>query len=205
MHLLEAALAWMAADDDPAWLAMADELAGLCLGRMIEPATGALRESFDSDWARTPDVVGQIVEPGHLYEWAFLLNQWAGMTGRARPAAVSRLIEFADAHGLDRRRGVAINAVLADGRVHDPVARLWAQAERIRAYSIDRHPASDARLDEAIRGLSRFFTGFPGLWFDQLTDGDQFVIEPARATSLYHVVGAVEALMERGRQKGPSR
>jgi mannose/cellobiose epimerase-like protein (N-acyl-D-glucosamine 2-epimerase family) len=28
----------------------------------------------------------------------------------------------------------AINAVLVDGTVHDSVARLWAQAERIRAY-----------------------------------------------------------------------
>jgi mannose-6-phosphate isomerase len=31
MHLLEAALAWFAVDDDPAWRRLADGLAALCL------------------------------------------------------------------------------------------------------------------------------------------------------------------------------
>ena len=31
-------------------------------------------------------------------------------------------------------------------------------------------------------------------WFDQLTVDDRFVPEPARATSLYHIIGAVAEL-----------
>jgi SGNH hydrolase-like domain, acetyltransferase AlgX len=52
---------------------------------------------------------------------------------RKKPEAGGRLITFADAHGIDQVREVSINAVLVDGTVHDPVARLWAPAERICA------------------------------------------------------------------------
>ena len=195
MHLLEAALAWIALDDDPAWRRMADGIATLCLDKFIDPATGALREFFAADWSPAPGIQGRIAEPGHHYEWAFLLDRWAKQTGRDKPAAVGRLIAFADAHGLDARRGVAIGAVLVDGSLHDPVARLWAQAERVRAYAIDRRPGDSERLAAAIRGLRRFLaTPTPGTWFDQLKADDRFVDEPARATSLYHIVGAVAEL-----------
>jgi mannose/cellobiose epimerase-like protein (N-acyl-D-glucosamine 2-epimerase family) len=195
MHLLEAALAWMAIDRDPAWHSMADGVANLCLESFIDPATGALREFFAADWSPAAGMVGRIAEPGHHYEWAFLLDRWAKLTGQERPEAVARLIAFADSHGLDARRGVAVNAVLTDGSPHDPVARLWAQAERIRAYSIDRRPRDEERLTAAIKGLRRFLTTpTPGLWFDRLGDDDRFIVEPARATSLYHIVGAVAEL-----------
>ncbi len=193
MHLLESALAWLAIDDDPAWRRMADAIAMLCLEKFIDPRNGALGEFFASDWSPAPGVEGLIREPGHHYEWAFLLHRWAQLTGRNAPAAAPKLIAFADAFGLDARRGVAVNAVLADGRSHDPVARLWAQAERIRAYVA--HGRSDADVAAAIKGLRRFLaTPAEGVWFDQLGADDVFVMEPARATSLYHIIGAVAEL-----------
>ena len=88
--------------------------------------------------------------------------------------------------------------MLTDGTTRDAVARLWAQAERIRAYLIDRHPGDEDRIAAAIRGLRRFLaTSTPGLWFDQLGADDRFIDEPARATSLYHIVGAVVELAKR--------
>jgi mannose/cellobiose epimerase-like protein (N-acyl-D-glucosamine 2-epimerase family)/glycosyltransferase involved in cell wall biosynthesis len=193
MHLLEAALAWIAVDDDPAWRRMADAIATLCLEKFIDPASGALGEFFAADWTPAPGVEGRICEPGHHYEWAFLLDRWARLTGRTEPGAAARLIAFADSRGLDPRRGVAVNAVLADGGVHDPVARLWAQAERIRAYLAQR--CSDEDVAAAIKGLRRFLaTPTQGVWFDQLGADDAFIPEPARATSLYHIVGAVAEL-----------
>jgi len=192
MHLLESALAWTAIDDDSGWRRMADDIAQLCLTKFIDPATGALREFFAADWSPAPGIEGRIAEPGHHYEWAHLLARWAALTGRDRPPAVDRLIAFADAYGFDSRRGVTINAALIDGSPHDRVARLWAQAERIRAYLVDRRPEDGKRIAAAIRGLRRFLaTPTPGLWFDQLGPDDRFVDEPARATSLYHIVGAV--------------
>ena len=74
MHLLEAALAWIVIDDDPGWRRMADAIATLCLENFIDPATGALGEFFAVGWSPAPGVEGRIREPGHHYEWAFLLR-----------------------------------------------------------------------------------------------------------------------------------
>jgi mannose/cellobiose epimerase-like protein (N-acyl-D-glucosamine 2-epimerase family)/glycosyltransferase involved in cell wall biosynthesis len=203
MHLLEAALAWIAIDDDPAWRHMADGIADLTQDKFIDPASGALREFFAADWSPAPGIQGRICEPGHHYEWALLLDRWARLTGRTKPAAVSRLIAFADAHGIDPERDVAINAVLVDGTIHDPVARLWAQAERIRAYIADGRP--DADVAAAIRGLRRFMVEptrplmwTRGMWYDQMAEDGVCVLEPSRATSLYHIIGAAAELSDAG-------
>jgi glycosyltransferase involved in cell wall biosynthesis len=160
---------------------------------MIEPATGALREFFAADWTPAPGIAGLICEPGHHYEWAFLLDRWAKLAACRKTEAAPRLVAFADSCGIDARRGVAINAVLVDGAVHDPVARLWAQAERVRAYVAGGRGGD--QVATAIKALRRFLaTPTPGLWFDQLDERNVFLVEPARATSLYHIVGAVAEL-----------
>jgi mannose/cellobiose epimerase-like protein (N-acyl-D-glucosamine 2-epimerase family) len=202
MHLLEAALAWIAVDQDPAWRRMADTIAALCLERFVDPASGALREFFSFDWMPAAGVEGRICEPGHQHEWAFLLDRWSKLTGRGKSGAVSRLIAFADVHGVDAGRRVAINAVLVDGTIFDPIARLSAQAERVRAYLASCRP--DCDLADAANGLRRFLaTATQGTWFDQLTADDRLIAEPARATSLYHIVGAVTELLARSQTSPP--
>ena len=195
MHLLEAALAWLSIDPDPVWRRAADELSALCLDRFIDRETGAVRERFGHDWARLSGTPGQVVEPGHHYEWAFLLDRWAKLTSRDRPSAVTKLIAFADRMGIDRHRGVAVNAIRVDGGVHDPVARLWPQAERLRAYVIDRGNGVDRRLHEAIATLWRYLEApLRGLWYENLGADGRFMNEAAPATSLYHIVGAAVEL-----------
>jgi mannose/cellobiose epimerase-like protein (N-acyl-D-glucosamine 2-epimerase family) len=192
MHLLEAALAWLAFDENPAWRFLADHIVALCLDRFIDSRTGVLREFFTADWTPLHGVQGEILEPGHHYEWAFLLDRWAKLRGRDRPAAVSKLIAFADANGIDRQRRVAINAITPGGRSHDPVARLWPQTERVRAYIIERQNSDDAKLSEAIASLWRYLDApLPGLWYENLAADGRFVIEAAPATNLYHIVGAI--------------
>jgi len=195
MHLLEAALAWLAIDPNPIWRDLADEITTLCLDRFIVRDTGALRELFAWDWTPVSGTLGEILEPGHHYEWAFLLDRWSKLTGRNRPSEVPRLIAIADANGLDRKRRVAVNGIKQDGSVADPIARLWPQTERIRAYLIDRHEGDEARLRKAIESLWRYLDApLPGLWYENLAADGRFVVEAAPATSLYHIVGAIGEL-----------
>ncbi len=49
MHMLEAALAWLAVDPNSAWRDLADEIVVLCRDRFIDRNSGALREFFASD------------------------------------------------------------------------------------------------------------------------------------------------------------
>jgi mannose-6-phosphate isomerase len=195
MHLLEAALAWLAIDPNPVWRDLADEIVTLCRDRFIDRDTGALRELFMSDWTPVSGMPGEILEPGHHYEWAFLLDNWAKLTGRSQPLEVRKLIAFADANGLDRQRQVAVNGIRLDGSVADATARLWPQTERIRAYAIDRHDGDETRLRAAIASLSRYLDApLPGLWYENLAADGRFVAAAAPATSLYHIVGAIVEL-----------
>jgi mannose/cellobiose epimerase-like protein (N-acyl-D-glucosamine 2-epimerase family) len=194
MHLFESALAWCAVSADPAWKALADEIGALALEHFIQPQ-GALPELFDEHWAALPeDTKGQAIEPGHQFEWCWLLLCWdAGRGGAARLAA-ERLFEIGSGHGL--RSGVAINALHADFSVKDAATRLWPQTEWLKAASLLGALTGQARYWEsavlAATALQRFLDHpARGLWHDKLTPQGAFVPEPAPASSLYHIVCAI--------------
>ena len=199
MHLFEASLAWMARDPSARWSDLAERIAHLAMSRFVDASTGALREFFDACWAPASGVDGTIVEPGHQFEWAWLLYRWGRLTGSAAAIAVAdRLFEIGAGHGLDRARVVAINA-LDDGFAPlDPSARLWPQTEWIKAALLAAESSlsdrdRDRHLSQAldgIAGLKRYLLP-NGTWRDKLGVNDVFVEEPAPASSLYHIVGAI--------------
>lgn len=197
MHLFEAMLAWNAVDGDPAWRALADEIAELALAKFIQSESGQLREFFDLDWNPAPGVEGRICEPGHQFEWGWLLLRWGKLSGRSdATAAALRMIDDAETHGVDLARGVAINALLDDFSIHDNSARLWPQTERIKAAVLAARTTGEARYwDMAAAGaeglLAYLRTPVAGLWRDKYKPDETFVDEPAPASSFYHIVLAI--------------
>jgi mannose-6-phosphate isomerase len=197
MHLLEAALSWIRVGDDAGWSSLAAEIVALALSRFIDPASGALREHFDADWMPLAGIAGRIVEPGHQFEWAWLLLRWDAAEGGAVRQAAVRLAQLGETHGI--REGVAINELLDDFSVRDGDARLWPQTERLKAAVRLAAVTGDARYwsmaVKAAQGLRRYFdTAVPGLWFDRLTASGRFVPQPAPASSFYHIVCAIDEL-----------
>ncbi len=195
MHLFEAALAGCeVCSESSLWKPLADEIAELALTRFIDPVTGALREFFDEDWNPAPGVSGRIVEPGHQFEWAWLLLRWGGAdNGRARAAAL-RLIDIGEQHGV--RNGLATNSLLDDFTPHDAGARLWPQTERLKAAALAARCTGEARYFSmtvaATHGLSRYLDcPIPGLWYDRIDVEGNVVDEPAPASSFYHLVAAI--------------
>ena len=135
MHMLEAALAWNEAAPDPLWRDLADEIAELCLSRFLDPKSGALLELFDGDWNPLSEADQAAVEPGHQFEWAWLLARWGRLAGRDDAiAAARRLVDIGEIHGVDPGRGLAVNELDLTLDVRDARARLWPQTERIKAH-----------------------------------------------------------------------
>jgi mannose/cellobiose epimerase-like protein (N-acyl-D-glucosamine 2-epimerase family) len=191
MHLFEASLAWAAVDDAPVWYALADEIAGLAMSRFVD-AQGQLHEFFAPGWAFAEGVDGRIVEPGHQFEWAWLLARWAKLRGREDALQAALKMFAAGKRGVDARRGVATQQLLDDGTVHDDVARLWPQTERIKAAVI---LGDDAEAALGVAGLKLYLgTEVQGLWWDKLRPDGAFVDEPAPASSFYHIICAIAEL-----------
>lgn len=201
MHLLEAFLALHAATDAPRWKSKVDHIAGLCENFFVDPATGALLEYFDDDFVPRPGVEGRIVEPGHCFEWAWLFERLA-LTGQSAATAMSdRFVGFARARGVDSKRRVTINELTTDGAVHNADARLWPQAERLKAalaqFRRTGDPMESAEAVKAYAGLFQYFdTPKRGVWRDKLCADGSWIAEPSPGSSLYHITCALAELCD---------
>jgi mannose/cellobiose epimerase-like protein (N-acyl-D-glucosamine 2-epimerase family) len=195
MHLFEASLAWAQVSPDSRWHDLAAELARIALTHFIHGST--LREFFDASWRPAAGIEGRLVEPGHQYEWAYLLLRWdSGKHDDATRVAL-RLIDNTERFGV--HGGVAVNALLDDFSVHDASARLWPQTERLKAAAAAALVTGEQRywnmaLDAATSLREYLATPVAGLWYDRRLPSGEFVSEAAPASSLYHLVGACAQL-----------
>ncbi len=200
MHILEASLAWAAVDDDPAWGLLADEIVELCLKHFLHPETGALQEYFDADWRPLTEAGLDVVEPGHQFEWAWLLIRWGRSRGRPDALEAARtLIRIAEERGVSPMR-MAVNELNQDLSVRDDRHRLWPQTERIKAFvalgalarTEAEATAAREKTAEAATGLLRFFDHpVQGAWWEHINADGAPSQEPSRASSLYHITCAV--------------
>lgn len=199
MHLFEAALAWAAVDPAGPWNALADEIAQLCLTRFIDPAGSFLREFFTADWTPAEGADGRLVEPGHQFEWAWLLTRWAVLRERPDVEAAARRLFQVGSRGVDAARGVAVDALDDTLTISSARARLWPQTERLKAALLlaERNPedraAYLAEALDALVGLDLYLRP-NGTWADKLNPDGSFVDEPAPASSLYHIFAGWEQL-----------
>ena len=203
MHMFEACLAWLEAGGDAEWARIAAMIADLCVDKFLHPQTGALREFFDSDWNPMMGEMGHILEPGHQFEWAWLFMRWSARTKNPKyMLAAQKLMEIAETAGTDPTRGVTFNELWDDFTPKDKNARLWPQTERLKAYcQLSRMisgPDRDGAIGKAIQaadGLQSYLsTDIPGLYRDRMKLDGSFVDEPAPASSLYHIICAIDEL-----------
>ena len=205
MHLFEAALAWIEADGGPFWDTLADELAELFLGRMYQPEGARIREAFDASWGLASGPEGQILMPGHHFEWAWLIERWALRRGRDDASAVARALYASGERGVDPASGLVVDALHEDFSIARGSSRLWPQTERVKAALLlapadarEAAPflASAMQAAEAMASIRRQRVfGRMRRWRAERPDA-----APALASSFYHIAGAIRALEEsRGR------
>ncbi|MBX9615687.1 MAG: AGE family epimerase/isomerase [Caulobacteraceae bacterium] len=200
MHLLEAAMAWEGQSPDPVWAQLSDRIVDLALSRFIDRDSGMLREFFDADWQPAAGEDGRLVEPGHQFEWAWLLTRHARARGRDDIAAAARRLYAAGRAGVALRSGVAQDALNDDGTVRSGRARLWPQTEWLKAALLLARESRDgeravllADAGAALRALWLYLTP-DGLWRDKRLPDGGFVDETAPASSLYHIMAAFDQL-----------
>ncbi|MND29640.1 HAD-IIIA family hydrolase [Agrobacterium tumefaciens] len=206
MHLFEAFLAWL---ENPSikrperWLSCLNEIGELCLSAFISTENGSLREYYNHDWSVMENHALAPVEPGHQFEWAWLLIRWGKIAGRKDALIAARKLVEIGERGVDETSSLAQNGLDFGLNPRDRAFRLWPQTERIKAWLVmaeiavtpeDRERAY-VKVAEAASALQRFFRGvLPGLWVDRFDENLDPVEEHAPASSLYHIVCAVEEM-----------
>lgn len=197
MHLLEAMLALHAASGAggsgaDAWLAEADALVRLFKAHLFEPATGTLREYFAPGWRLDPERGGR-VEPGHQFEWSWLLRRYAAAGGREPVAEeAARLYAFATRAGIDPQTGGIPDEVAPDGASLQPTRRIWPVAEALKASLA---AGESARAEGFAAQLERDFlrVDTPG-WYERLArDGTPTMTELPASTPYHLFFAAAEA------------
>lgn len=200
MHLLEACLAWAPLDRSGRFAALGHRLLDLFETVFFEPEHGALLEFLGDDWSRLPPPAGVTIEPGHHYEWVWLLAEARRVLGRDLPHG-TRLYALA-MRDFDGSSGLPVNETTLDGAVLHAGCRLWPVTEWLKAEIalFEAETGAEPRATgilAANAALQRFLDApTQGLWFDRYDPVTRaFVDEPAPASSFYHIVVALLELM----------
>jgi mannose/cellobiose epimerase-like protein (N-acyl-D-glucosamine 2-epimerase family) len=191
MHLLEAVLALYETSPQPLFLDVAHELVQLFHRHFFDPATGTLGEFFDANLTPCAGDAGDHVEPGHHYEWVWLLSEYEKISGVSLLPQKRALYHFAENHGVDRTTGAILDVVGRDGRVLSASRRLWPQTEAIKAHLTMLTESQNAplRLQQCLENiLVRHFNDCPaGTWREHFDLSGQPLVDKIPSSSFYHV------------------
>jgi mannose-6-phosphate isomerase len=199
MHLFEALLALWECSQQRRYLERAEQLFVLLKSRFFQSGSGALIEYFDDGLRPAAGLDGTIVEPGHHYEWCWLLRRFEKATGRQDAnALVNALYAHADRNGFDAE-GLVIDEIFADGTPKTQSLRLWPMTEAIKCNLAEGVRGRAGCLDKAavLTGLlvrRLLEPAFPGAWIDRLDAEGRPSGDFVPASSLYHVIGAIDEL-----------
>ncbi len=189
MHLFEAAIVWAKIDTDPKWRTLAIELYKLCTDKFIDSKAGYLAEHFDETWQPLLEGGHFVFEPGHHYEWAWLMIQFEKVTTIKVVDQPRRLFNLAEKFGVTANRELAVDEVLSSGQVKKASSRFWPQCERIKAAVIlDENQVADVAMTALFKN---FILLDKGMWRDTLLASGEFDSQPAKASSLYHIINAI--------------
>ena len=216
MHLLEAFLALEAAGFEADAAPLADAIADLFMP-LIE-RDGAIGEYFAENWAPADGEAGLIREPGHQFEWAWLLLSYADARRSTRAEAVAhRLASYGWNHGFDREDG-HVPALIER---HDPAGLpmrdsklLWPQTEAVKYFAQARRRGDRTAVDSAsalatlIQTLfAQFVIAGGPLWRNQISRSGILLAQTVPARLIYHImtcVGVIGDAADSGRGESES-
>jgi mannose-6-phosphate isomerase len=200
MHLFEALLSLWECSGDARYLARAEELFGLFTSRFFRPDPGILGEYFTAALQPADGVAGSLVEPGHHYEWIWLLRRFEQISGRLVQPYVDALYGFADRYGFDGA-GLIVDELLVDGSHHARSRRVWPIAESIKANLVEarlgRAQSEGKAASLAVLLRDHFLTSDPaGGWHDRLDHNGACLSKFMPASTLYHLACAIDELSQ---------
>jgi mannose-6-phosphate isomerase len=147
--------------------------------RFVDPLAGVLME-------KPLGSVDNWFEPGHQFEWYFLLESSPLLRGSKLHAALDRAFAFTEQYGVVQPSG-AVRAMLdlnMDGRPKDSTQRIWAQAEYLRALTL--RPDSETAVLRQLQALQQRFLHAGG-WNECRDEQGEVSRKDMPSTTPYHL------------------
>ena len=154
--------------------------------RFIDPQCGVLME-------KPLGTVDNWFEPGHQFEWFFLLESSAVLRGTPLHASLTRAFAYAEHTGVDKLSGAVSGMLSVDGTVRDGTQRIWAQAEYLRALTL--RPGSEAVLQRQLLALQEHFLHEKG-WHECLDAEGRVSRRDMPSTTPYHLATCYQGLIQ---------
>jgi len=188
MHLAEAFLATLSVRQDAA---AEDALLKLCTAmqeQFVDPQTRVLLE-------KPLGAVDNWFEPGHQFEWYFLLESSPLLRGSQLHESLDRAFALTERLGVDEHSGAVLAMLdLQDGgRAKDSTQRIWAQAEYLRALTL--RPHSEAPVLRQLQALQQRFLHVGG-WFECRDEAGEVSRKDMPSTTPYHLATCYRGLVE---------
>ncbi len=211
MHLLEACLFAHETWNDPAYEAVADEMVSLFDEFFFDSENDALYEFMTNGLDPHPDKRDHL-EPGHYFEWVWLLKKHALMKSRSamHDKTCLQLLTWANKHGWDALYGGIYDTVDGHGRLVSDTKRIWPFCEALKANALmldaaeDRQAIKD-RVAEMVRIFETKYMQERGFWTEWLNRNLTPAADYMPGTTPYHVYFGImetwEILESRGESK----
>jgi mannose-6-phosphate isomerase len=200
MHMLEAVMQAYEMSGDPIWLTRAGKYVQLGETYFIDQTTGAICEFIGHDLTQNDSDTGQRREPGHQFEWDWLLRRYADFANVDAPRALAeRMRRFVEANGLrpgGPMAGAAYDAVDATGAVTDGTHLLWPLTEAGKVYAslaietpdADTAQAAKNRASEIAELMYRqYFHKTAPAWVNRLDENGDVLWDEGLSRLLYHM------------------
>lgn len=214
MHLFEGVLFAWSVWEEPVYREIADHIHELFSGYFFDDKTGALGEFYDDDLTPHPQE-GHICEPGHHYEWVWLLYLYAGFFGDSDDLKAQRrgLFQWAERYGHDRECGGIYNSLAADGAVIDDNKRIWPLTEALKAHLCMLADADGDRerqafkqiLGEVVALLSGGYLQERGFWTEIMDRHLLPETDYMPGTTPYHLYFGIMESVRLSRERGQSK
>lgn len=197
MHLLEGYLAAYQVTHKQNYKREIKNLLDLMTQRFFDETSNSLIEYFNSDWS-TNNEFSMKIEPGHHFEWVWLLHQAAEIFPEESYMEISEALwEKACQYGFDPLGGI-YNQIHADtGSVLDPEKRIWPITEYLKAICSHK-PLAQTTQERVAKTLEFLFANYlkkDGSWHEYLDAENKPKTHPLPGTTSYHIfLGLIEVL-----------
>ena len=208
MHMLEACLHWEIKGDSQVYQfrEIADEIVELAISKFIDQDKGFLYELFNEDWSIPDKKEFLIIEPGHQFEWGYLLLQWSLLRDNYKVYKYAKnLINIGEEFGISRTNRSVVNSINKNLSYEDANCKICPQTERVKVWSliVSNHKKFNFGLQESSYSLAKSISNLNiflkkkdnnALWEEILDLNGNFIDIPNKASSLYHIVFAISNL-----------